>query len=156
LAQQGQQIVLPDPSVIDASAGSAVAFALRYDVSDGDNGLTGFGVRMYWDSRKLDFIGLSDILKASLLGAETSCHPDTNNKDGDATTDCFVNTAWFDIGSNWPGQSLPVTLYQANFVSHLTAGARTQVNFSGGSTTASGYSFQGTPVTLIGAMPSGS
>jgi hypothetical protein len=120
LAQE--QVVTPNPVGQTADANQSVSIDVSYSTANPvDETLTGLGLRIHWDSSKLTFSSLTNVLSFSLLSTGTP-EPDTLNYDGDANTDMFVNVAWMDIAGNWPGGGTPL-LYTANFT--------TAVAFSG-------------------------
>ena len=72
--------------------------------------------------------------------------PDTNDSDGDPSTDRYVLVGWADLNQNWPGTQ-PQRLYSADFTLNSAATSATHVNFDT-SSTAAGWTFASTPVTI--------
>ena len=120
---------------VAAIAGMPFSFTVRYTTNDDNPALTGLGLRMHFDSGALTFDGLSDVLATGLVG-EAQVMDDTDDLDGDPDTDSFVLVSWADITGNWPGGTLPVDLFTANFTAGLGVpdGGVTPVNFTDSST----------------------
>jgi hypothetical protein len=133
LAQE--QVVTPDPVNQTADADQPVSIDAIYSTANPvDETLTGLGLRIHWDSSKLTFSNLTNVLGVSLVTIGTP-QPDDENYDGDANTDMLVNVAWADISQNWPGTGEePVKLYTANFTTATGFSGSTQINFSASST----------------------
>jgi hypothetical protein len=150
VATAQEQQVAASPSVLSAHPGQAVSFAVTYTTSTGDATLTGLGLRLHYNSSLLTFSALH-----SVFGTPTqnqSPANDTNNYDGDTSTDKYVFVAWADMSGAWPG-SIPVTLYTANFTAVASATGTSTVRFTA-SSTASGYTLSSTPATITFATPS--
>jgi len=125
---------------------------VNYSTSPVDETLTGLGLRIHWDSTKLNFVNLTNVLPTNLI-ATGSPQPDTDNFDGDLSTDMFVNVAWADISAMWPGAgTTPVRLYTANFTSAADFEVSTNVNFSA-SSTASGWTLDPESATINPELP---
>ena len=128
-----------------AVVGGQVSLNISYDVSTGDNALSGLGLRVHYDSATLEFIGMNNVLTTDIFIDNFISEADANDFDGDAVTDRFVSIAWASIASGgWPKTDLPSDLFTINFsvmdsVSTETT-PFTTVNFSKTSS-ASGYEF---------------
>ncbi|MDA9570220.1 CotH kinase family protein [Porticoccaceae bacterium] len=137
------QIVLVSNSP-NAVVGGLVSLDFSYDVSTGDNSLTGLGVRIHYDSSVLEFNTLSNVLQTDLFVNENTSEPDVADFDGNPITDQFVLLAWASLYGNWPGVTLPANLFTANFSVNadidVEAIQQTQIGFSSNSN-ASGYNF---------------
>jgi hypothetical protein len=82
---------------------------------DGDVALTGLGMRLYFDTAALTWVGLEDVLRRSFVGQQL--RPDLVDGDGDPATDTYLTIGWMDSGENWPGDdSARHRLLRANFV----------------------------------------
>lgn len=144
-ASAAQQISL-SPANQQASPGEPFEVSLSY-TADSEK-LTGVGVQLYYDSSKLKLTGIHSIYQGGKLAVDSQSKPDTKNADGDATTDRFINAAWFDLSGNWPGTSTtPINLYTATFVAtdfsgnssiKLTGRPASRQNLQLGSTTVVG------------------
>jgi hypothetical protein len=130
----------------NATVGSPVSITVGYDVSDGDSSLTGLGLRVHYDSSVLTFIELSNVLLTDIFDSGR-LHNDTDNHDGDASTDKYVTASWASLFGSWPG-TLPADLLTATFnVTDVDNLVTTVINFSTPSTSA-GYQFEATPYIL--------
>jgi len=90
------------PLLRTATPDQAVAFAVHYAAANPCSaGLTGLGLRIHWDSRRLAYTGLTGVLATGKV-AQGAAEADTGNADGDATTDQRVLIAWADIDGAWP------------------------------------------------------
>jgi hypothetical protein len=126
--------------------GSPVSVTVGYDVSDNDASLTGLGLRVHYDSSVLTFDGLSDVLATDIISSGGVAN-DTDDEDGDASTDKVVTANWGSLFGNWPG-SLPADLLTATFtVADDDSLQSTVINFSAVSN-AAGYQFDATPYTM--------
>jgi hypothetical protein len=141
----GNQIVTPSQTEISAAPGTHVSFDVNYSTSPSDPTLSGLGLRMYFNSSLLTFNGLSNVLANGAVSQEAS-QDDTNNSDGDPSTDKYVLVGWADLGQNWPGAATQ-RLYTADFTLNSGATGAAEVNFNA-SSTAAGWSFVSTPVTI--------
>lgn len=148
---QPTQIVTPQPASQSGAPGSAAQIEVRYTTSNADATLTGLGLRVHWDSTKLSFGSLANVLSTSLM-AQGLPQPDSDDLDGDASTNTYVLVAWADTAGNWPG-SLPVRLFTLNFTTAASFSGTTSVRFTA-SSTAAGYTLAATPAT-ISAAPTG-
>lgn len=139
------QIVTPSKTDLSVSPGAHATFDLNYSTSPSDSTLSGLGLRMYYNSSLLTYNGLNNVLANSKISQQDAAD-DTDNADGDASTDKYVLVAWGDMGQNWPG-ALSQRLYTADFTLKPGATTATQVNF-GASSTAAGWTFVSSPVTI--------
>ena len=139
--QAKDQIVTPEPGSISVAPGEELTFSVKYDVSDGDNELIGIGVRLHYDSRILEFVGADKVFGKGSLGV-TSPQDDIGNQDGDDNTDKIIIGAWMDLTNvGWPGEALPLGLFDAKFkVGDSASACNTHINFSA-SSTAPSHSF---------------
>jgi hypothetical protein len=144
-----QQIVIPSESQLAVTAaGDSFSFDVDYSTASPlDATLTGLGLRMHFDSDRLELQNISNVLGKNFVQQQGPLN-DTSDFDGDAETDKYVLFAWSDpFGGNWPG-ALPATLFSPTFeaTSGFTSG-ETRINFSA-SSTAAGFSFDGTTVVV--------
>ena len=130
------QSVALSPSSSNQQVGGSFALSAQYNVSDGDNTLTGIGLRFHYDSSKLEFTGFSNVFSTDKIAEESTPQNDTNNDDSDASTDKYVSIAWTNIGGNWPNQTLPLDVAQLGFTAAAAGTAAVNVSFS---STAAGY-----------------
>jgi hypothetical protein len=143
-----RQIVSDTAASYAGAAGAMVQFPVRYTTSNGDPTLTGLGLRMHFDSSKLVFQSLDNVLMAGFVQQQAPVD-DTEDFDHDPSTDKFVLLAWSDISGQWPNQVLPTRLFDANFTlqAGLVHGTSTAVHFSA-SSTAAGYDFEGRSIAV--------
>ncbi len=139
------QIVTPSQTNISVSPGAHATFDVNYSTNPSDPTLSGLGLRMYYNSSLLTFNGLSNVLANGMISQETP-QPDTNDSDGDPSTDTYVLVGWADLNQNWPGTQSQ-RLYSADFTLNSAATSTTHVNFDA-SSTAAGWTFASTPVTI--------
>ncbi|MBF0451013.1 MAG: hypothetical protein HQK75_09945 [Candidatus Magnetomorum sp.] len=102
-----------DPISLYATPGKSVAISLYYDVTDNDNTLLGFGVRLFFDSRLLMFQKANHFFNTF---KSPVVQPDTDDLDSDASTDQYVLIAWFEWNGRWPGERLPCFLGNIQFL----------------------------------------
>jgi hypothetical protein len=149
------QIVSADPFTQTVDESTAVSFDLNYTTDPLDNTLAGLGLRVHFDSSRVSFDGLTNILPTSLLPFIGQVDDDSENNDGDDRTDKKVVIAWADIFNKaWPGETLPVRLFTANFTTVASFNVGTDVNFKATSTaTGSGYTFEAYPAEIQPTNP---
>ena len=98
------------PTVSEQSAGDMFTVTVKYNVSDHNDTLTSLGVRIHFDSSKLDYTGYGGFFEFGKL-ADPQLQDDTGNDDNDANTDKLLLLAYSDpIGGNWPNENLPLDL----------------------------------------------
>jgi len=156
-ALAAEQIVTLTPSTSDQAVGSSFTLTASYDVDDGDNTLTGIGVRFHFDSSKLQFTGYSNVFSTGLIGAQDPQN-DTSDFDSDPNTDKFLLVAWSDpFAGNWPNQTLPLDVAQLGFTVDPGAPAgATPVNVTFSSyASGAGYTATGTGATVTITIPPG-
>ena len=109
------------------------------------NNEAGLGLRVHFDSSKLSFNEITQALQSGIqpIGAVQA---DTNNYDGDASTDKFFILAWVDIAGNWPsnGYIFPLSLFTSNFTANAKFTGVTHIAFTA-SGTSGGADFSATP-----------
>ena len=146
------QIVYGSSETVSVPAEGDFDLDINYSTSDEDNTLTGLGLRIHYDSSKLIWNSFSDILSTDKIAEDSTPQDDTENYDGDASTDKYLSIAWTNIGGNWPSIDLPTKLLTANFsvnsgIEWDSEDDSTHVRFTA-SSVASGYSFEGEPVRI--------
>ncbi|MAE63913.1 MAG: hypothetical protein CMJ18_06535 [Phycisphaeraceae bacterium] len=146
----GQQIITAtaDPGGVDPGAQTAIE--VRYEASDGDETLSGLGLRMHFDSSLLTFDGFTDLLQDGLNAQQVQS--DGDDRDGDARTDQRALLFWLDQSVSWPGaDATPTLLFRANFTASASFVA-TDIHFTA-STTHPGYTLSAPSITLAAATP---
>lgn len=143
------QIVGASLSLATPAPGASVAIRLDYTTAPVDKTVTGLGLRVHYDSTRLDWTGMSKLLKTGLLAKDEIPQDDANDWDGDSTTDKYFQVAWADFGGKWPDKKLPTALLDAWFrlSIEMNPGDTTAVRFTASDTTA-GYGFQADPLTI--------
>jgi hypothetical protein len=70
-----------------------------YDTLPQDDGLTGLGLRVHYDSSKLSFDQVSETLAFGRLFNPALVAPEADDSDfdGDPATDRFISLAWVDF-----------------------------------------------------------
>ncbi|GAB6162854.1 hypothetical protein JCM12298_20140 [Desulfothermus naphthae] len=144
-AEEKKQVIKLLPQSQEVGKGKNITLNIQYDVTDGNNALTGIGFKVFFNSNQIEFTGFSDVYSTSLI-AKQEPQNDTNNIDNDPNTDKFVNIAWADITGKWPNGNLPLILAKLNF---KTTNNFTQTKVNVVKTdTASGYDFKGYSATI--------
>jgi hypothetical protein len=145
------QIVRPANTPINCAAEREFILPVEYDTSDGNNQLIGIGIRVHFNSSKLNWIGYDDVFTGATKDLVPV--PDTSDYDGDPVTDSYLGLAWFDISSQWPNTALPLRLADMRFrTENLPEGDTTQINFSMSSKDVD-YEFQWSPATVVISPP---
>jgi len=127
--------------------GDTLSISPSYNVASPQNGSeTGLGLRLHFDSSKLDFVAITDLYSDSSLGI-SAVQNDTENTDQDDSTDKVIVTSWLDISGQWPGaDKLPLKLYTAKFDKKSDYTGATNFRFSS-SSHAVGSTFRAEAVT---------
>jgi len=113
-AMAADQIIELAATPANPDVGDAFAVVVNYDVSDGNNTLTGVGGQVFYDTSKVQYDGYSNWFATGQFGAVLNI-TDSSNLDGDAKTDTYIQITFFDISGNWPNTALPVLLIELNF-----------------------------------------
>lgn len=129
------QIITPDNNVIFVDAGGNVDASASYTVSSPETSdEVGIGIRIHFDSSKINFNQINSALEDALQPAG-SIRDDLLNHDNDETTDKFVVIAWIDYVGSWPNQtSLPTALFDASYAIKQSFSGTSHINFTASST----------------------
>jgi len=73
-----------------------VVLSVRYEA---ESPLTGLGLRLHYDSSRLRYQGLRDVLQTGLLSSNVVPQADKDDGDGDPRTDKIWLLAWVDLMS---------------------------------------------------------
>ncbi|MDB3926365.1 cadherin repeat domain-containing protein, partial [Porticoccaceae bacterium] len=140
-----EQKVYIDGNVVQVSEGTAQV-VVRYT---GAPSTTGLGIRVHFDSSLLTVTDVSGVLTGSIF-ANNSPTADTDNYDGDASTDVYVDAAWASLFGGWPGSS-DVELMTITFAADADFVAA-NINFSA-SSSAEGFEFVPVSATVQAPAP---
>ena len=113
-----------------------------------DAGNTGLGLRIHFDSSALSVASLDNVLAGTVVANSTPT-ADTDDFDGDASTDSYIDMAWASLFGGWPG-TMPNPTNLATVTFDILEGApdSTAINFSS-SSNASGFTFALQSHTLV-------
>ena len=128
-----------------AGAGDQVSLAINYNADT--NELPGLGLRIHFDSTMLSVEGMTDVLDKDLIYTDTVSQADTEDFDGDASTDAYVTVAWASLNGDWPNAELPDELLNVLFNVSSDASGSAAIGFSATSTPI-GYDFSGVDFDL--------
>ena len=152
-----------DPSVFDQAqqifvdgdfmrTNQSQVIRMMYDVSDGNNYLTGLGLRVHFNSSQFSRFEIQpppDV--TSLLGIDNvwQFEPSNLDLDGDYRTDAYITISWVDYLLSWPAQTLPLELFSIKVVptEQQYYGGNATINFSPAATS-EGYALYAPAVTL--------
>ena len=114
--------------------GETFSLSVMYNVSDGYTALAGVGIRIHYDSDKLEYFRSENVMAFGLLSTPLE-KDDINNSDSDSKTDRMIIFCWADMDSNrdvrWPNEPLPIKLVDIFFkVSNDTLESSSSINFS--------------------------
>lgn len=141
----GTQNINPSTNNISALPNENIEFDVVY--SSDDETLTGLGVKLFFDSSKLDFVTISNTYSDSSLAIDSSPSDDTSDEDNNTSTDKFINAAWLSIPGTWPGVGkTPLRLYTITFKLKSDFTNSTTIGFTGNS--AAGQTFSSTNLTV--------
>ncbi len=129
------QTVSLSPGEINKSINSQWDVSVLYNVSTGDNTLTGIGIRIHYDSSKLEFIESKNIALGSASGMIEPEDETSRKADNDIETDKVVIVAWYSTSSLFPNQPLPFKLMDMTFkVKTGISASNTSINVTFSST----------------------
>ena len=132
-------------SVSDVTkSGDQLSVSVEYNADDAD--LTGLGLRVHFDSSELTLADISNVLSQDHMFTDSDVQSDTDDFDGNASTDSFVHVAWASVDGDWTGE-VPADLLTVNFTVAETATGSTSVGFSA-SDNAIGYDFVGNSASI--------
>lgn len=138
------------PAETQAALGSADTASFRpvYSVSAPTTGTaTGLGIRVHFDTAALQLTSVNNVF-AYGMQPQGELTADTQNLDGDATTDSYFILGWTDVAAQWPGNSeLPLTLADIRFTPQSGFSGTTRIRTTA-TATADETLFQSTPMTL--------
>ncbi len=132
-------------SVSDVTkSGDQLSVSVEYNADDAD--LTGLGLRVHFDSSELTLADISNVLSQDHMFTDSDVQSDTDDFDGNASTDSFVHVAWASVDGDWTGE-VPADLLTVNFTVAETSTGSTSVGFSA-SDNAIGYDFVGNSASI--------
>ena len=131
LAFAEDQKIMLFPNNLSHGNGTRFTLTLDYDVSDGDNTLSGLDVSVHFDSSKITYNHFSDFLNVGDLKAPPTLLDDTQDEDSDPNTDKRINMSWSSFSLEWPNVELPAALAKLNFsVNDNAKAGDTSINIS--------------------------
>ena len=143
-APAGTQNIIPSTQDFSVSPGDSIEFSLSY--ADGSAETTGLGIKLHFDSNKLEFVGVTDMLETELsLVAPASL--DSSDDDGNGDTDMKVVTAFGEITGNFlDAEDMPANLLTATFKAKADFTSDTTINLTG--IEAANHTLSFTPVNV--------
>jgi hypothetical protein len=135
----GQTISIANSPV--GISGENVLLEISYDTTDANNGLSGIGFRIHYDSSLLTFSHSQNALNFGLIVDAVGPYTDDYDLDNNPNTDNYISFSWTVLLNNWPSTSLPIVITQVVFtvndLTNLSAISSTNINFTDISTSAS-------------------
>jgi VCBS repeat-containing protein len=131
-----EQVITVDPSTQSIAPGGSGHIDVIYSTNPPDANLTGLGLRIHYDSSKLQFGSFTNGFDSSdIIGQDTTPQDDTSDFDNNPSTDKYLGTAWVSFTGHFDGTTSPETLLTFNFttLAGFTSGSTT-VDFSASST----------------------
>ena len=85
---------------------------LSYSTSDGDQNLSGLGLRIHFHSADLALVKFeaASVYLNGLIEINNVWAPDTLNLDANFFTDHYIEISWADQTNGWPNETLPINL----------------------------------------------
>lgn len=151
-AVQAAQSVKPSLSTLFADSQSSIPLNLTYTVTaPNTENTTGLALRVHYDSSALEVVSQTPYTKQ--LQPIGLLSDDTENLDGDLSTDKYWVLAWVDLNAAWPGSAqTPLNLLSSNFRTKAGFVGSTSIRLTAAST-ADNTSFQTSPLVVC-AKPS--
>jgi hypothetical protein len=104
-----QEITL-SPESTEQAPGSEFRLTVIYNVSDGDTTLSSLGIRIHFDSTRLEYNDFENFFATNKL-ADPLLQDDVDNRDTDENTDKVIVLSYADpFNNSWPNQQLPLDL----------------------------------------------
>jgi len=108
-AQADSQIISTNPTSASQVAGSEdISLSIEYATDPANTQTTGIGIKIYFDSTKLEFLSLTESEAAGspigITRLPSDITDDANNDDDDSTTDSKANIAFADFGGEFPDE----------------------------------------------------
>jgi hypothetical protein len=126
-------------------ANGQITVKVNYN-ADSDQ-LTGLGLRIHFDSSVLTVADINNVLDQDLINTDSDAQADTDNLDGNASTDSYVTVAWASLDGDWPSEALTDELLTLVFDVADDAAGSTDIGFSTSSTPV-GYGFSGDAIAI--------
>jgi len=142
-----QSVALKTDSLI-TNPGNSLDLSLIYNVSDGDNTLSGISLAIHFDSNKLQLLE-KNITNVFSFGASTPLirNEKETEDDNDENTDKVVIFFWSKpFNNNWPNQTLPLEVAKLKFIVKSTTG-KTNINTSALSSS-TGYEYKASRICI--------
>jgi hypothetical protein len=151
IKEEKYQLISLKPEQLTKSQGDTLTITPSYNVSDADNTLSGIGVMIHFDSRKLAISenDITNIYSNGKQGNPLIRDEGQNESDHDSNTDKVIVFFWADTFSgNWPNQSLPLDLASIQFTVKNDADLGSCHINATASTLANGYEFTSTSADI--------
>jgi len=108
-AQADSQIISTNPPSVSQVAGSEdISLSIEYATDPANTQTTGIGIKIYFDSTKLEFVSLTESEAAGnpigITSLPSDITDDADNDDGDSATDSKANIAFADFGGEFPDE----------------------------------------------------
>lgn len=126
-----QLMVKPANASLTVKEGQAIDLAFQYESSEGTPSPAGLMLKLHWDSSKLSFKELTEVLAVNHLGV-SPVMMDKQDADHNSDTDQYVVLSWLDHENvSWPSNvSLPAALFSASFEPVAGGSGSTHVTLS--------------------------
>jgi hypothetical protein len=143
------QVVNLSPVNRGVQPGGSFELTVNYDVTDGNSLLSGLDISIHFDSSKVSYEGYNNFSEIGDTTSPPTLLDDTQNEDGDASTDKRINMSWSSISKQWPNVTLPAVLAKLNFkLSDTMTEGESYINVSAFDKDPD-YSFYGTGSTVF-------
>jgi len=135
------------PLSVPVAPGASFSVPVTYTTSDENNQTEGLGLRIHFDSSKLQWDQFENVLPNGFLQKDNQPQSDeATDYDNDPATDQFLLIGWLDFMGNWPNVALPVELFNIHFTAQSVQ-EDTAIRFSS-SAQANGYAFSANSVLV--------
>ena len=122
------------PSIRTVTASPGESFDLTVSYTSDSNTLTGLGLKIFFDAKKLEFQGFKSAFPQGRLATDLQqkTSVDEVNQDEDPATTHFIHQAWFSVNGQWPGdRGMPLNLCTLSFSLADDFSAVSNINFVG-------------------------
>jgi formylmethanofuran dehydrogenase subunit C/murein DD-endopeptidase MepM/ murein hydrolase activator NlpD len=102
-------IYAPESAYVVA-VGETVTIPVMYKPSDNSQ-INALSFKLYFNSQLLQWNQVTNLISTGLLGGMDTVFEDTDDSDNNPLTDSYLQVTWFDLSSNWPGESGEVKLF---------------------------------------------
>ncbi len=130
IQEEKRQEVLPNTSIVDITNGTA-NIVYTYSKNPSTEPSSGLALNIYWDSSKLEYSQIKDILELDYVGV-SEIKEDKDDADSSESTDSYVTISWLNLkDGNWQvPEPMPTILFNLEMNQKTGATGTTYININ--------------------------